>query len=403
MAWHEPGNQQDSNNNRQQNPWNQGNGQRGNQADGPPDIDELARKLQEKMGGLFGKGKKNGGNGGGGKNAGGSLGGPLALGLLLLIGWLAYDMTHIVQPGQQGVVLRFGKYAETINPGLNIQLPRPIEKVYRVDVKKIRSGSYSGTMLTKDENIVDLNLAVQYIISDARNYLFNVQRPELSLRQATASAIREVVGKNGMDFVIQGSRAEVSTTTRTLLQEIIDMYKLGVNVTTVTLDRAQAPAQVQDAFEDAIKAREDQERLTNEAQAYANDVIPRARGAAARVLEEANAYRSSAIAQATGEAERFSKLLVEYAKNPELQRQRLYLESIENVYRNTNKVIVDVEGDSNPLIYLPLDKLVQQNGQGSNTAPRTTTQQQQQRDSQARSTNNRSNRTRSRERNGGLR
>jgi len=401
MSWHEPGNNQpDSNNNRQQNPWGQGNGQRGKQPDGPPDLDELARKLQEKMGGLFGNGKKNGGNSGG-KSTGG-LGGPLALGLLLLIAWLAYDMTHIVQPGQQGVVLRFGKYTETIDPGLNVQLPRPIEQVYRVNVKKIRSATYSGTMLTKDENIVDLNLAVQYIVTDARNYLFSVQQPELSLRQATASAIREVVGKNGMDFVIQGSRAEVSTTTRVLLQEIINSYKLGVNVTTVTLDRAQAPTQVQDAFEDAIKAREDQERLTNEAQAYANDVVPRARGAAARVLEEANGYRASAIAQATGEADRFSKLLVEYTKNPELQRQRLYLESIENVYRNTNKVMVDVQGDSNPLLYIPLDKLIEQSGVKAAPSP-SSTRSQRRIQQDARTTNTSGARTRSRERNGGLR
>ncbi|GAB6043918.1 FtsH protease activity modulator HflK [Endothiovibrio diazotrophicus] len=352
MGWNEPGGSD---------PWG-GGGNRGGGDQGPPDLDEVVRKLQNRFGGLFGGGR--GGQGGGG---GAALGG---LSLLLVVGlvvWAASGI-YIVDPAERGVVLRFGKYTETTEPGPHWHLPYPIESVSKVNVDRVQSielGFKSAgrtessvlnesLMLTQDENIVDVRLAVQYRIKDARDYLFELRAPDDTLRQAAESAVREVVGKNKMDFVITEGRSEIAARTKELMQEILDRYKSGLVVTTVNLADAQAPDEVQEAFADAIKAREDEQRFKNEAEAYANEIIPKARGAAARQLEEARAYKESVTAKAEGEADRFSKLLAEYHKAPQVTRERLYLDSVEKVFSNTSKVVVDVKG--NNLLYLPLDK-----------------------------------------------
>ncbi|MFA7386275.1 MAG: FtsH protease activity modulator HflK [Thiohalobacteraceae bacterium] len=358
MAWNEPGGSKD--------PWG---GRGGDQ--GPPDLDEIVRKMQAKMGGLFG-GRK-----GGGPRNGGSGGGMFAIGVLVAIAivvWLLSGL-YIVDEGKRGVELRFGQFSKITMAGLHWHIPFPIERVERVDVEQRRfvevgyrsgGGSVSGAqtvprealMLTEDENIVDIRVAVQYQVKDARGYLFNVRDPDVTLKQAAESAIREVIGKSQMDFVLTEGRSEVAVDAKALIQNILDQYNSGLLVTTVNLQDAQPPEQVQGAFADAIKAREDEVRQKNEAEAYSNDIIPRARGAAARVLEEANGYQLSVIASAEGEASRFEQLLVEYEKAPAVTRKRLYLSTMEEVLGNSSKVTVDVS-KSNNLMYLPLDQMLQ--------------------------------------------
>ncbi|ALP52864.1 HflK protein [Candidatus Tenderia electrophaga] len=363
MAWNEPGGSKDND------PW--GNKNKGDQ--GPPDLDEVIRKMQNKLGGLFG-GKKGGGGGGQSPGKGGTAG----MGIMILVlvgGWLVYDMVHIIQPAERGVVMRFGEYVDTMQPGLGVRLPRPIETVERVDVAQIRnveigyrssSGGRSTTstsvgseslMLTRDENIVDAQFAVQYRIKSARDYLFNVRNPDLTLRESTESAVREVVGKSNMDFVLTEGRGEIVNRIQALTQDILDRYETGLIVTSVNMQDAQPPDQVQDAFDDAVKAREDRIRLINEAEAYSNNVLPRARGAAARQIEEANAYKEEVVAKAEGEAQRFENILSEYTAAPDVTRQRLYLETMEEVLSNSSKVMVDVEGGNN-IMYLPLDRIM---------------------------------------------
>ena len=358
MAWNEPGGSKD--------PWG---GRGGDQ--GPPDLDEIVRKMQAKMGGLFGSRK------GGGPRAGGG-GGMFAIGLIAVVAlvvWLLSGL-YIVDEGKRGVELRFGQFSKITMAGLHWHLPFPIERVERVDVEQrrfvevgYRSGgdrNASGAqtvprealMLTQDENIVDIRVAVQYQVKDARDYLFNVRDPDITLKQATESAIREVIGKSKMDFVLTEGRSEVAVNAKELIQNILDQYHSGLLVTTVNLQDAQPPEEVQGAFADAIKAREDEVRQKNEAEAYSNDIIPRARGAAARLLEEANGYQLSVIAKAEGEASRFEQLLVEYTKAPEVTRKRLYLSTMEEVLANTSKVTVDVS-EGNNLMYLPLDQMLQ--------------------------------------------
>lgn len=371
MAWNEPGGSKD--------PW----GGRGNDQ-GPPDLDEIVRKMQDKMGGLFG-GRKGGGSRGG---SGGGGGGGLAIGLILVVAaivWLVFGF-YIVEEGKRGVELRFGEFSRITMPGLHWHAPYPIEQVELVDVEQrryvevgYRSGGGRGasgvvtvpkeaTMLTQDENIVDIRVAVQYQVKDARNYLFNVRDPDATLKQATESAIREVIGKSKMDFVLTEGRSEVALQAKELIQRILDQYNTGLLVTTVNLQDAQPPEEVQGAFADAIKAREDEVRQKNEAEAYSNDVIPKARGAAARILEEANGYKLSVIAKAEGEASRFSQLLVEYSKAPEVTRKRLYLDTMQNVLANSSKVTVDVSKGNN-LLYLPLDQLLQGAAAAAAAAP----------------------------------
>jgi membrane protease subunit HflK len=389
MAWNEPGNNE-------RDPW--GGGGR-NQ--GPPDLDELIKKLSGKFGGLFGgpRGGDSGSNGSGGgtPGAGGAGGGAtsrLGVGLLAVIvagAWLASGF-YIVDEGRRGVVLRFGAYAATTTPGINWHFPYPIEKAEVVDVERrrfveigYRSGSQGrpgarsvdreSLMLTQDENIVDVGLSVQYQISSPRDYLFNVLEPDETLKQVVESATREVIGKSKMDFVLTEGRSEIVARIEELSQETLEKYQAGLQIVNVNLQDAQPPEEVQASFADAIKAREDEQRFKNEAEAYANEIVPRARGAAARQLEEAEAYRQQVIAESEGEAQRFENLLVEYLRAPSVTRERLYLESMEQVLGNSRKIIVDAK-DGNNLLYLPLDKMIDDvGGSGSGQRPTSGTPQ----------------------------
>lgn len=355
MAWNEPGGGN-------KDPW----GGRGDQ--GPPDLDEVVRKMQEKVGGLFG-GRRRGG-GGGGKP--GFAGFGLIFGLVAVI-WL-FSGIYIVDAGKRGVVLRFGAFTEATMPGPHWHIPYPIEQVEIVDVEQRRfveigyrsaGGSQSAVivprealMLTQDENIVNIQIAVQYQVDDPRRYLFNVRDPDAVLKQTAESAIREVVGKSKMDFVLKEGRAEVVSKIKALMQATLNQYQSGLLVSDVNLQDAQPPEEVQGAFSDAIKAREDKERLKNEAETYANEVIPKARGIAARQLQEADAYKSALIAKAQGEADRFLALLKEYKRAPDVTRKRLYMETVEAVLARSNKVIIDTKGAGN-IMYLPLDRLLE--------------------------------------------
>ena len=354
MAWNEPGGSGNKD------PWGGRNDQQG-----PPDLDEIIKKLQKKFSGLFGG--KGGGSGRGiGSGAAGSAGASFFLILVLAI-W-ALSGIYIVDEGRQGVVLQFGAFKEITNPGPH-WYPRFIQSVDIVNVDHVRSVNLGlrkdeALMLTQDENIVDIKFTVQYKVKDARDFQFNVRDPDSTLRQATESAMREVVGKNGMDFVIKDGRPQVGARTKDLIQNILDSYNTGVLVTNLNLQDAQPPQQVQHAFNDAIKAREDEQRQINEAEAYSNDILPKARGAAARMIQEAEAYREEVVSRAKGEAERFTKVLVEYNKAPKVTRDRLYLETMESVLSNANKVMVDVK-KGNSMIYLPLDKIVRPGPTGS--------------------------------------
>jgi len=352
MAWNEPGGSGGND------PWG---GPGKNQ--GPPDLDEAMKKLQQRLSGLFG-------GGGGGSSGGGGRAVGLALVVLVAI-WLLSGI-YIIEPAERGVVTRFGAYVDTTMPGPHWHLPYPIEEVEVVNVDNIRTveiGYRSGgrakaggsvpsesLMLTQDENIVDVQFAIQYQIKDPKDYLFNVRNPDATLQQVAESAIREVIGKSKMDFVLTQGRSEISDRVEKLTQEVLDRYGAGLMVTSVNMQSAQPPREVKAAFDDAIKAREDEQRLKNEAEAYANDIIPKARGAAARMLEEASAYKERVVAQAEGEANRFMALLNEYKRAPEVTRERLYLESVEAVLSKSSKVMVDVENGNN-LLYLPLDRL----------------------------------------------
>jgi len=358
MAWNEPG----GGNNKD--PW----GGRGDQ--GPPDLDEVVRKMQDKLGGLFGGRKKSGGGGGGGSGAG-FTGIGLILGIAAIV-WL-FSGIYIVDAGKQGVIMRFGAFSEVTLPGPHWRIPYPVEQVEIVDVEQrrfVEIGYRSGgagqssvavpreaLMLTEDENIVNIKLAVQYQIGDPKSYLFNVRDPNSVLKQVAESAVREVIGQSKMDFVLKEGRAEVVSRTKDVMQRILDRYESGLLVSDVNLQDAQPPEEVQAAFSDAIKAREDKERLKNEAEAYSNDIIPKARGAAARQIQEAEAYREALIAKAEGEASRFSQLLTEYTRAPEITRKRLYFETMESVLARTGVVLVDSES-ANSLMYLPLDQLM---------------------------------------------
>jgi len=362
MAWNEPGGSGDKD------PWG---GRKDEQ--GPPDLDEVVRKLQNKFGSLFGGGKGNGGNGDERSTGGGGIG-VGGLSTILLVAGLVWALSgiYIIEEGTRGVVTQFGAYKETTQPGPH-WYPRFIQRMEKVNVENVRSielGSRAeeSLMLTQDENIVDVKFAVQYQVSDARDYLFNVRDPDETMRQAMESAVREIIGKSEMDFVITGGRSEVVNRAQQLIQEILDQYKTGLSVNQLTMQDAQAPQQVQDAFADAVKAREDEQRLKNEAEAYSNDILPKARGQAARILEEASAYKDQVIAEAEGETSRFLSILKEYRKAPLVTRKRLYLDTLESVLHKSSKVVVDTKGNNN-LLYLPLDKLMERSGGGMDSVP----------------------------------
>lgn len=340
MAWNEPGG------NKNQDPW----GNRGDQ--GPPDLDEVIRKFQKKLGGVFGGGSRN-------NNDGPSSMGGIGIGIIvviLLAIWMATGI-YKIQEAERGVILRFGKHVETTQKGLHWHLPAPIETLEKVNVTERHQFPVKAVMLTQDENIVDVEGTVQYQVTDPLQYLFNVRFPETTLAQATESALRQVIGRSKMDFVMTEGRDQVASRIKSVTQEIIDDYGVGITVVEVNLQEANPPQAVRDAFLDVIQAREDRERLINEAQAYRNEVLPRARGQSARLREEADGYKQEVVARAEGEAQRFTQLLTEYKKAPQVTRERIYLETVESVLSNSSKVMVDVKNGNN-LLYLPLDKLI---------------------------------------------
>jgi membrane protease subunit HflK len=345
-------------------------GKRGNNnSGGPPDLDEIWRNVNRRMGDLLGR--RGGGDAGGGPPRRGlAIGGAgLILALVLLV-WLASGF-YIVDEGRRGVVTRFGKYTETTQPGPRWHLPFPVEAVDIVDFKQVRTveigyrnspsnrNAKEATMLTEDENIIDIQFAVQYDLVSAESFVFNNRKPEDMVKFVAEAAIREVVGRSKMDFALYEGREQIATQTREQMQKLMDLYRTGVNIQKVTLQSVQPPEKVQAAFDDAVKAQQDRVRLVNEGQAYANDVVPRARGLASRLLEEANGYNTEVTQRSEGDASRFRSILTEYAKAPGVTRDRLYLDMMQSVLGNSSKIIVDQKGSGN-LLYLPLDKLMQQ-------------------------------------------
>ena len=354
MSWNEPPD------NRGQDPW----GNRG-KGEGPPDLDDIVRKMQEGIGGLFG-GKKPKQK----KERKGGFPFSWLIVVIVLVLLLLVDITYLVDQQERGVVLRFGRYERTLQPGLNFVFPSLIDRVVTVNVGQVRSITHKASMLTQDENIVDVEVAVQWRINDPADFIFNVRDPALTLRQVAESAVRAIIGQSKLDYVLTEGRSEIAQSQQELMQKIlVDDYESGILIVTVEMQPAKPPEDVKAAFDDAIKAREDEQRLVNEAEAYRNDILPRARGAAARVREEANAYKASTIARSEGDASRFEQLLTEYEQAPAITRKRLYLESIESVLSGTNKVLMDAEG-GNSLMYLPLDKLMQPRSSGSLGMPR---------------------------------
>jgi len=353
---------------------------------GPPDLDELWRDFNRKLGGLFGGGKNGGrrggfgggGNGGGGgfqpdmKSAGIGVG---LIGAVVVLIWLGTGF-FIVQEGQQAVITQFGKYRSTVGAGFNWRLPYPIQRHEVVVVTQIRSvdigrdnvikatGLRDSAMLTEDENIVEIKFAVQYRLSDARAYLFESKDPASAVVQAAETAVREVVGKMKMDSALAEERDQIAPRVRKLMQTILDRYKVGVEIVGINLQQSgvRPPEQVQAAFDDVLKAGQERERAKNEAQAYANDVVPRAVGAASRLKEESDAYKARIVAQAKGDAQRFGSVLTEYQKAPQVTRDRMYIDAMQQVYSNVTKVLVESRQGSN-LLYLPIDKIMQMSAQ----------------------------------------
>ncbi len=345
MAWNEPGG-------RDKDPW----GNRGDQ--GPPDLDEAIRKLQSQLAGIFGGGQRNASGGGSGLSGG-------VLGLIAFIAIAAYGFFGIYQIDQQerGVVFRFGEVLGDLKtPGLHWNPPL-IDEVEVVNVTQVRSHSHQSLMLTEDENIVDVALTVQWVVDDAVNFLVNVLNPEGSLGQATESALRHVVGSATMDDVITDGREAIALEVQERLQRYLSTYGTGIFIQKVNIDRSAPPTQVEDSFNDVQKALEDRQRFINQATAYLEQVVPEARGRAQRQIEEANAYRDQVVAKAEGEADRFQKLLAEYSQAEEVTLDRLYIDALQNVFANSSKVMIDVEGGNN-MMYLPLDQLTRNRGAG---------------------------------------
>jgi len=343
MAWNEPGGGN-------RDPWS---GKGGDQ--GPPDLDEVVKKLQDRMGGLFG-GRRGGGNGEGGGSGGGGLAGIGVIVLLVLLAVAAYQSIYIVGPAERGVVKRFGAYIETTDPGPHILIPF-VDQVNVINVDEINKVSHRAQMLTKDENIVDVTLTLQYRIQDPADYLFQDANPEKTISGAMESSLREVIGKSKLDDIITANREAIAAAVERGTQELLDLYRTGLVLININFQDASPPEAVKAAFDDAIKAREDRQRLQNQAQTYANDVVPRARGAAARQIEDAKAHKAKVVAEAEGESARFLALLTEYEKAPKVTRERLYLDTMQDVLSKTGKVLMDNKGGNN-LTYIPLDRLM---------------------------------------------
>jgi len=344
MAWNEPGGGG-------KDPWGGGSG-------GPPDLDEAWKKFRGRLSGIFGG---SGGDGSGQSNQGSPW--PV-LGVLFAVALAIYFVLgfYVVDAKERAVVLRFGAFQEIKDAGLRWDPPL-LSKVFNVNVTEERQYPTRGLMLTQDESIVELPITVQYNVNNVKDFVLNVRDPENSLRHAADSALRHVVGSTEINQVLSGGRQEISREVQKRLQTYLDSYGTGIAVRTVNLQEGRPPEQVRDAFDDVIKAKEDEERLKNEAQSYANSVVPEARGRAQRTIEEAEAYRARVVAEAEGESERFKRLMTEYFKAPEVTRQRLYIDAVEEVLSKTSKVMVDVEGGNN-MLYLPLDRL-NRSGTGS--------------------------------------
>ncbi|ADE11659.1 FtsH protease activity modulator HflK [Sideroxydans lithotrophicus] len=339
---------------------------------GPPDLEELVRKLNRKIESLFGKSGGGAPKGGNANAPGGFAGGIGLIVLIVVLIWIASGF-YIVDASQRGVVLRFGKQVEITDSGPRWHFPYPIETVEVVNLSQVRTVEVGyreneknkvlkeSLMLTDDENIVDIQFAVQYFLKDPAEFLFNNRMVDdkETVRQVAETAIREVVGRSKMDFVLYEGREQIAASTTKLIQEILDRYKAGIIISKVTMRNAQPPEQVQAAFDDAVKAGQDRERQKNEGQAYANDVVPRAKGAAARLMQEADGYKQKVIADAEGDASRFKQILVEYNKAPQVTRERMYQDMKQQILTSTSKVLVDQKSGGNNLLYLPLDKLIQ--------------------------------------------
>ena len=341
---------------------------------GPPDLDELWRNFNRKLTDLFGR-RGSGGDQppSSGPNSAQIGGGAGIIAALILAVWLASGF-YIVVEGTRGVVLTFGKFAEETQSGLRWRMPWPIQSHEIVNLSQVRTLEIGyrnsvktkvlkeSLMLTDDENIVDLQFAVQYTVKDVRDYVFNNKRPDEAVMQAAETAAREIIGRSRMDQILYESREDIAIKTRQLMQQVLDRYKTGVSISNVTIQNAQPPEQVQAAFDDAVKAGQDRERQKNEGQSYANDVIPKARGTAARLMQEADGYKQRVIANADGEASRFKQVLTEYSKAPAVTRERIYLDTIQQVLSSTSKVLTDSKGSGN-LLYLPLDQLMNRSAQ----------------------------------------
>ena len=349
-------------------PWNQSNNDKDpwerDRRQSPPDLDAVINKFMASFGSFLGSKNTNNKSGSGGGK------GTSIISLLVFISliWAATGF-YIVSENERAVILRFGEYQRTAMPGPGWHLPKPLETHETINFTGIRSVEKRTTMLTQDENIVELAFSVQYRIKNAEDYLFNVENPDIegdrtcrfgsrsTICGVLDSAIRDVVGKNKMDYILREGRTEISNTTEVLMQQVLDSYQAGIQVTTVNLQDSQPPDAVQDAFQDATKAREDMERYKNEAQAYANEIVPRARGEAARMIQDALAYKERVIANAEGDADRFLNLLKEYKRAPEVTRKRLYMDSLESVLSNSSKLMIDIKAGNN-LMLLPLDKII---------------------------------------------
>lgn len=363
MAWNEPGG------NGSKDPWGNKGGNKGNGQDGPPDLDEVFKKLNEKVTKLFGG--KGGKSGGSGSSEGGAKGLGFIVGILSVV-W-ALSGIYIVTDGTQGVVLQFGEFNTITDSGPH-WYPRFIQTVDIVEVDKSRSIRVGVTadealMLTSDENLVDVKFEVQYKVKDAKNYLFSVVDPDVTIKTATESALREIVGTNEMNYVLE--RNDVAAQTGKLIQIILDRYDTGLLVEEVNLDYSDAPEEVKPAFNDVNSAEQDRDRYIQEAEKYQNQVLPIARGEAARINQQAEAYKAEKIARATGDAERFKKLLIEYKKAPRVTRDRLYIEAMESVFANNSKVMIDVKKGNN-LLYIPIDQINKQHRNNTQLAPKTT-------------------------------
>ncbi len=356
MAWNEPGGSGGKD------PW----GNRNNEQ-GPPDLDEIIRKLQKKFSGMFG------GKGGGDKQGSAGNGSLLAgIGFIVVIIVVIWGLSgfYIIEPAERGVILRFGRYVETVGSGPNWHVPYPIESVEKVNVDQVRNATHKAEMLTKDENLITIALAVQYKVKNAKDYLYNVRDPDYTLKEASESALREVAGSKRLDDILSesGGREILVNETEKEIQNLMDLYNTGITVLKVNLESAQPPQDVQAAFEDAIKAREDEDRYKKQAEAYERDIIPKAEGDAERLGQEAEAYKQQTIEQARGETSRFLQTLDEYRKAPEVTRKRLYLETMEGIMSKNSKIVVDVDKGSN-MLYLPLDQIMRKKSEGTTPTP----------------------------------